>query len=200
MQVGSLPSFTVPATPGSPTAQVTISNFNLSITNPTFVNTPDPANPAVSADMRFTSSVLLSVERNGALEYWGIDGQRIIQTVHFIDDWQGGGSYRRIKAEMYCEDLRFNKYGQAWVFSGIQQTFLRITPTRESSGYVTSTLVGPDQYRISGFFDVFFDVSLDDGASWHSIPTPIRWEVVPAPSTVALMGLSGLLAVRRRRR
>ncbi|MCL4220332.1 MAG: hypothetical protein KJZ65_03070 [Phycisphaerales bacterium] len=178
---------------------MTFSNFNLNITNSTFVNTPTPEQPQVAADMHFSSGVLATVVRNGTTEYWGIDGQRIIGTAHFIDDWQGEGAFRRIKAEMYCEDIEFRRYSQDWVFSDILASMVRISAAQPSAGFVTSELIGPGQYRISGFFDVFLEVSLDDGASWHALPSPIRWQVVPTPATAAVLGVGTVLAIRRRR-
>ncbi len=198
-QIGTIPTFEIPASPGSFPTQVTFGNFNLNITNSTFASTPTPGQPQMALDVEFVSTLNVDLRRNGTTEHWSIDGQQIFGTVQTLDAWQGDGAFRRIKAEMYCERLPVRRYNQDWVFAGILASAIRISPDRPSEGFVTSELIAPGQYRISGFFDVFLEVSLDEGASWHALPSPIRWQVVPTPATATVIGFGALLATRRRR-
>lgn len=76
----------------------------------------------------------------------------------------------------------------------------RESPTLMSLGQATVTDLGGGQFRISSFFEVFLELSIDGGQSWVPSTTGAsRWEVVPAPGAAALLGLGGLVATRRRR-
>ncbi len=66
-------------------------------------------------------------------------------------------------------------------------------------GEVTVTS-DPRGYRISSFFDVFLDVSLDGGNTWTPADQPVQLDLTPEPATLSLLALGGCLAVFRRRR
>jgi hypothetical protein len=55
---------------------------------------------------------------------------------------------------------------------------IRESPTRASTGRM---LINPDDdgdgYQIGSFFDVFTEISLDDGASWHPAEAPIPMDL-----------------------
>ncbi len=77
----------------------------------------------------------------------------------------------------------------------------RESPTLASSGQTTITDLGGGQYRIDSFFDVFTELSLDNGANW--IPNAsgaARFTLIPEPGTALCAALAGgILCLRRRR-
>lgn len=55
-------------------------------------------------------------------------------------------------------------------------------------------------FLVDASFDVFFDVSLDDGATWQTVAAPLHLELIPAPSTAMAILIPCLSIVGRRRR
>lgn len=79
---------------------------------------------------------------------------------------------------------------------------LRESPTQSSTGLLTVTPVG-GSYSFDSFFDVFFEISLDDGVTWLPADRPVRLTLdTPEPSALvlSLAGLLLLAAQRLRRR
>jgi hypothetical protein len=82
---------------------------------------------------------------------------------------------------------------------------LRKSPTLQSTGHYTLTPLGGGLtgYSVDSFFDVFVELSLDDGATWRQTDGPFRMNLtsVPEPAAVALVmvGVAGVLALVRRR-
>jgi hypothetical protein len=84
---------------------------------------------------------------------------------------------------------------------------LRESPTRASLGKTQIEDVGGGQYRISSFFDVFTELSLDGGATWMPNQNgPAHMELfssVPEPSTylagLSALGMLGLFGWRNRK-
>lgn len=82
---------------------------------------------------------------------------------------------------------------------------VRIDPSRMSTGHVTVLKRGDSTYQVDSFFDVFTELTLDDGTTWNPSlgPTPLQGSinVVPEPSTLALLVCAGMaLALLRVRR
>jgi hypothetical protein len=63
---------------------------------------------------------------------------------------------------------------------------LRESPTRRSLGQhtVRKSAAGDGTYRIGSFFDVFVEVSLDDGQTWGAVQRPVRMELNSNPAPV----------------
>jgi hypothetical protein len=116
-------------------------------------------------------------------------------TVSFFDVFVGLDAFsggQRFAMELSDMELDFDQPGQG-LFK------VRESPTLASTGEAIITDIGGGLYRIDSFFDVFTELSLDNGQTWIPSDGPARLSLVPAPGTAALLGLGGLMATRRRR-
>jgi hypothetical protein len=77
---------------------------------------------------------------------------------------------------------------------------MRESPIQASTGSTTIEAVG-DNYNIDSFFDVWFEVSLDDGMTWYPADGSTNIELTPEPSSFLALfaGLLGLAGMRRRK-
>ena len=57
---------------------------------------------------------------------------------------------------------------------------LRESPTRASTGRVSSTLMSDGKFHVSSFFDIFTEISLDGGATWSPSTSPTHIELTTA--------------------
>jgi len=75
---------------------------------------------------------------------------------------------------------------------------LRESPTLASTGETTIADLGDGDFRIDSFFDVFTELSLDDGMTWMPSTEPaVHMSVTPEPATLGLLMLGGLMLRRR---
>lgn len=58
---------------------------------------------------------------------------------------------------------------------------VRESPSRPSMGRTTLTSLSRDRYRVESFFDVWLEISLDSGRSWHPARAPVRMSLERAP-------------------
>jgi hypothetical protein len=86
--------------------------------------------------------------------------------------------------------------------NGSTNVLLRESPTLASPGQTTISDIGGGNFRIDSFFDVFTELSLDNGATWIPSTGSTRLSVssVPEPSSLTIFGLGllGLFATRIR--
>lgn len=101
------------------------------------------------------------------------------------------GSVEVIQTEMLMMDL------QGVAFSGCN---LRLSQTMLSPGQTTLTDIGGGQYHIDSFFDVFTEISLDNGATWTHSSNSVRLGIMPEPATLASLGVGFLCLIRNRRK
>ena len=58
---------------------------------------------------------------------------------------------------------------------------LRESPTQASVGHIQQTEVTPGNFHVTSFFDVFFELSLDNGQSWSPASSAAHTVLSPAP-------------------
>lgn len=71
---------------------------------------------------------------------------------------------------------------------------VRESPTLASLGETTITDLGGGTYRIDSFFDIFTELSLDDGTTWIPSSSLERVELIPEPTTLALLAIGLVLS------
>ncbi len=77
---------------------------------------------------------------------------------------------------------------------------IRESPAQPSKGQTSITDLGGGMYHIDSFFDVFTELSLDNGQSWIPSDGSLRMDLHPTPAAAGLLALGGLSVARRRRR
>lgn len=108
-----------------------------------------------------------------------------------------GGSQSAFTLTGSVETLVFGKTGNT---TGTFQTemlqldltgggiMVRESPTLASLGQTTVTDMGGGTFKIDSFFDIFTELSLDNGTNWiPATGTAERVELVPEPGSLALM-------------
>ncbi len=77
---------------------------------------------------------------------------------------------------------------------------IRESPSLQSTGQTTITDIGGGQFRIDSFFDVFTELSIDNGVNWVPTVGSTRMVLVPEPSASLLAAIGLLMFLRKRRR
>jgi hypothetical protein len=85
---------------------------------------------------------------------------------------QRRGTTRSLDTEMVTLDLRG---------AGMpENVMVRESPTLGSLGRATITSLPRGLYRVESFYDVWLEISLDAGRSWHPAETAVRMSIAPA--------------------
>lgn len=76
---------------------------------------------------------------------------------------------------------------------------VRESPTQASTGDTDISDLGGGLYDIDSFFDVFTELSVDDGQTWIASDSFKRMTLVPEPATLGLLALGAVALIRRRK-
>jgi hypothetical protein len=113
-----------------------------------------------------------------------------------------GGSFVPVTLSGSVQMTAFNKIGNTTGTFSTQVTglnlsgggaMLRQSPTLASDGETTVTDIGGGEFQIHSFFDVFVELSLDDGTTWTPSIGPTHKELTSSPEPAAgLLTAAGL--------
>lgn len=103
-----------------------------------------------------------------------------------------GQTYGTFDTEMLSMDLA--------AVTPLGPVMVRESPTQASLGQVRIEDLGGGQARISSFFDVFIELSLDGGLNWVPADAPVHVTLVPEPGALLLASLGGLVLLGAFRR
>ncbi len=110
----------------------------------------------------------------------------------FADPTNGGPEgHRGFSIEMLSMDLAGGTLPPGML--------LRESPTRVSGGRLSMD-AAPGGFIIDSFFDVWTELSLDDGQNWIPADSALRMVSVPTPSVLTPIAATLIFAGRRRRR
>ena len=174
---GGNPVFLVPA--------IQLTGIDLDISNGQ-VSPPGPGAQKISSFFDVFVQVDLSTNGQPTVMY----NSRATGKVK-ISDGGGGGLYN---TEMSQLDISGGNLPAGMM--------IRESPTKLSAGQTTITTV-TGGFQINSFFDVFTELSLDNGATWNAASGPehLVGGAVPEPASVLAIvaGVTGLLIRRRKR-
>jgi hypothetical protein len=117
-----------------------------------FVNCDPPPGPGASTDHTMNSFVNANFSINGGPQT-PVNAQALMRVA--VQSTSQVGPTRFFDTEMIQLDLTAGPF------------MIRESPTRASTGKTAITDLGGGLYHIDSFFDVFTELSLDGGQSWH---------------------------------
>jgi len=128
---------------------------NLALRNPTS-SLPPPAPGEAARVVNTAASVTGELSRDGGSSFQPFECAATCseRVANLFDD----GAVRYFDTEMLALNLSGGSLPQA--------VMLRESPTKQSLGRTSLRLAPDNQYRISSFFDIFTEMSLDGGQSW----------------------------------
>ena len=146
----------------------TVDFGDLSLHNFSVCGSPPPSVPNATTSTSFTALMDFKLSINGAP---AVPGQASVNGTTFTRFNSQSGPTRFFQTEMVQLDISGG---------GLGTILMRESPTLASTGPTTIEDLGGGSFRIDSFFDVFFELSLDGGASW-----------VPASNDPGNMTLTG---------
>ncbi|MBS1716247.1 MAG: PEP-CTERM sorting domain-containing protein [Armatimonadetes bacterium] len=144
------------------------------------------------------------------------------QTISFVNSLEalvtfGDGSVRKVdgsvKGAFSTMYLGLEGQARSWnieaAFDSIDindnDVAMRYRPGNHKPGKFTFTRLDQREtiYNVDGFFDVFFDISVDGGKTFQELTDPVEFGISPAvtpePASMAALGLAAATLIRRRR-
>lgn len=104
---------------------------------------------------------------------------RVVERVAMVETARLAG--RRGGTRWFATELVGFDLAGAGVPGGV---IVRESPTRTSTGRTTITALRNGGYRVDAFFDVWLEISLDGGRSWHPAEAPVRMALAPDRAAV----------------
>ncbi len=146
-----------------------------------FLQHQPPPPPGGSQPHAFGSAVQMQVSMDGGVTFNPVTAQANVM-VNVSSTTMDTATTRFFDTEM----LQLNLNGGS-LPPGMM---IRESPTKASTGKTSIRQAAPGDYRISSFFDIFVELSLDGGATWHpSLSGPASVSVTtlggPPPVTIA---------------
>jgi len=191
-------------TTGYPTATVAIELLSLKLSGPP-TNADNVPLPPPGSEFQVDSFFDIFTELHvggggGGGGRWQIDS--FFDITYRVGGGGGGGG--GLDGTWPIEMLAMEIKGFVDGPSGPIPVTIRESPTLASTGQDRMTTTA-DTLFIDSFFDVFTELSLDGGATWHTGNAPLRMEltaIVPEPGAMvlALGVVVGMVGIARRRR
>ena len=185
-QVGGGPTFDLPGP-----VQAAINNSNLNIRNSVFEPLPMPGAAPLFHDVILSGPLGVAVDGLGVVDNFATLGDFTIG----VTDVYAGSNASVVFYDVFIEnfDVPLNNTTTG-LYTGVR---MRSRPDMlyQRLGRIEVEPVGGGLFRVGGFFDIFTELSLDNGQIWTPASGLLRVELVPAPGAAALLGLGGLLAV-----
>jgi hypothetical protein len=158
----------------------------------------DPSNQTSAGSGNFNVSSFFDVFVELSLDNgnsWNPYNATAVTTIH-VDPVQPSGPVNIYNTEMTVLNTFFGNLPSGYRF--------RESPTQQSTGTTTIQPLGGGLYQIDSFFDVFVELSVDDGQTWlpgtsNGPGGSLPLNGTPEPATALLLAVGGLLMHRRRK-
>jgi hypothetical protein len=159
----------------------------------TFASAPHmPPPPGGASTGQGNGSSLSQVSLNGLPPGTRYIGNFAMSFFDVFVEFSSDGATRFFDTEILSMELAMaTPYGLMMV---------RESPTLISPGHYSVKDLGNGMYHVDSFFDIFTELSMDGGQTWTPAEGSTRFELVPGPGALALLGAWGLGTKGRRRR
>ncbi|MDX1967371.1 MAG: PEP-CTERM sorting domain-containing protein [Planctomycetaceae bacterium] len=187
-QVGGGPTFDLPGP-----AQAAVNSSNSNIKNLAYEPLPLPGAGPLFHDVILDGPLGFAVDEPGVIDNFATVGDFTIG----VTDVYAGSAGNVVFYDVFISSFDVPLYNTTTgLYTGVR---MRKRPELlyQSWDRIQVEAIDGGLFRVGGFFDIFTELSLDDGQTWTPASGPLRMELVPEPGAVALLGLGGLLAIRR---